>query len=116
MPETPAHLSSVFGVLCAHVSSDSGSTNLCPLHHAIPKPGAPCTPPALAAYLLQRTELIETVERLQVVAKNGDNVIKFDLVPQNQSLLVSAFAAGFGQGKELLACVQVAAIGCRAWR
>jgi len=47
------------------------------------------------------------VERLQVVAKNGDNVIKFDLVPQNQSLLVSAFAVGFGQGKELLACIQV---------
>jgi hypothetical protein len=60
-----------------------------------------------AAYLLQRTELIQSVERLQVVAKHGDNVIKFDLVPKNQSLLVSAFAVGFGQGKELLACLQV---------
>lgn len=58
------------------------------------------------SYLLQRNELIEAVERLQVVAKNGDNVIKFDLDAQKQSLLVSAFAVGFGQGKELLACVQ----------
>ena len=58
------------------------------------------------SYVLQRTGLIEAIERLQVVAKNGDNVIKFDLVPRNESLLVSAFAVGFGQGKELLACVQ----------
>jgi DNA polymerase III sliding clamp (beta) subunit (PCNA family) len=64
-----------------------------------------------AAYALQRSELIEAIERLQVVAKNGDNVIKFDLVPLNNSLLVSAFADGFGQGKELLACVQVVAQG-----
>jgi len=66
-----------------------------------------------AAYLLQRTELIQSVERLQVVAKHGDNVIKFDLVPKNQSLLVSAFAVGFGQGKELLACLQVLPVPSR---
>jgi hypothetical protein len=53
---------------------------------------------------------------LQVVAKNGDNVIKFDLAPKNQSLLVSAFAAGFGQGKELLACLQVMTVGGWGWR
>ena len=63
----------------------------------------------LAVYLLQRNALIEAVARLQVVAKNGDNVIKFDLAPKNQSLLVSAFSTGFGQGKELLACLQVGA-------
>ena len=44
-----------------------------------------------------------------MVAKHGDNVIKFDLAPKNKSLLVSASASGFGQGKELLACLQVPA-------
>ena len=50
-----------------------------------------------------------------MVAKNGDHVIKFDLAPLNQSLLVSAFAAGFGQGKELLACLQVMTGGGGGW-
>jgi len=55
------------------------------------------------SFLLQRIELIAAVERLQVVAKSGDNVIKFDLDPKNKALLVSAFAVGFGQVCSLLA-------------
>ena len=53
--------------------------------------------------MLQRAELIAAVERLQVVAKSGDNVIKFDLDARNKALLVSAFAVGFGQVFSLLA-------------